>query len=78
MVSVTSASRYITSASRYHLRHQTRPSMYIRGLIPLNFAVELVSVAQQHDFNLTSSQTLKTGFRAILVKFSMDIQNIRI
>ena len=38
MVSVTSASRYITSASRYHPRYQSRSSMYIRGLIPRNFA----------------------------------------
>ena len=32
MVSVMSESQYITSASRY----QSRSSMYIRGLIPLN------------------------------------------
>ena len=45
MVSLTSASRYITSASRYitsvsrfHPRFQSRSSMYIRGLIPQNFA----------------------------------------
>ena len=38
MVSVTSTSRYITSASRYHPRYQSRSSMYIRGLIPQNFA----------------------------------------
>ena len=38
MVSVTSASRYITSASRYHPRYQSSSSMYIRGLIPRNFA----------------------------------------
>ena len=38
MVSVTSASRYITSASRYHPRYQSRSSMYIHGLIPRNFA----------------------------------------
>ena len=38
MVSVTSASHYITSASRYHPRYQSRSSMYIRGLIPLNYA----------------------------------------
>ena len=35
MVSVTSASHYITSASRYHPH---RYSMYIRGQIPRNFA----------------------------------------
>ena len=38
MISVTSASRYITSASRYHPRYQSRSSMYIRSLIPRNFA----------------------------------------
>ena len=32
IVSVTPASRYVTSASRY----QSRSSMYIRGLIPRN------------------------------------------
>ena len=38
MVSVTSASRYITSASCYHPRYQSKSSTYIRGLIPRNFA----------------------------------------
>ena len=38
MVSVTSASQYITSASRYHSRDQSKPLMYIHGLIPRNFA----------------------------------------
>ena len=38
MVSVTSVSRIITSASCYHPRYQRRPSMNIRGLIPRNFA----------------------------------------
>ena len=38
MVSVTSASRFITPASRYHPRYQSRSSMYIHGLIPRNFA----------------------------------------
>ena len=38
MVSVTSASRYITSASIYHPHYQNRTSMYIRGLIPHYFA----------------------------------------
>ena len=47
MISVTSASRYITSASRYHSRYQSGSSMYIRGLIPRNFAelVEAVPIA---------------------------------
>ena len=38
MVSVTSASRYITSATRCHQLYQSRSSMYIHGLIPQNFA----------------------------------------
>ena len=38
MVSVTSASRYIMSASHYHPCYQSRSLMYIRGLIPPNFA----------------------------------------
>ena len=37
--SKTSAARYITSGLRYHPRYQSRSSMYIRGLIPQNFAV---------------------------------------
>ena len=41
MVSVTSASRYLTSTSRY----QSRPSMYIRGLIPRN-SMELAEAVQ--------------------------------
>ena len=28
----------LTSASRYHKRYQSRSSMYVRGLIPRNFA----------------------------------------
>ena len=49
MVSVTSVSRYITSASRYHPRYQSRSSMYICGLIPWNFAelVEAVPIVRQ-------------------------------
>ena len=46
MVSVTSAARYITSASSYHPRYQSKSSMYIRCLIPRNSAelVEAVSI----------------------------------
>ena len=52
MVSVTSASRYITSASRYHPRYQRRSSMYIRDLIPRNFAklAEAVPIAINPSF----------------------------
>ena len=38
MVSVTSASRNITSASSFHSRYQRRSSMYTRGLMLWNFA----------------------------------------
>ena len=43
---MTSASCYITPASRYHPRYQSRSLMYIRGLIPGNFAelAEAVSI----------------------------------
>ena len=49
MVSVTSASRYIKSASRYHPRIQSRSSMYIRGLIPRYFA-ELAEAVPNGSF----------------------------
>ena len=38
MASVMSASRYITAASCYHPRYQSRYSMYICGLIPRDVA----------------------------------------
>ena len=55
MVYVTSASRYVTSASHYHPRYQSRSSMYIRGLIPRNFAelaeaVPIASVLNESDW----------------------------
>ena len=48
MVSVTSASCYIMSASCYHPRYKSRTSMYISALIPRNFtdfteAVQIVN-----------------------------------
>ena len=50
MVSVTSASRYITAASRYHPRYQSRSSICIRGLIPQNSAefAEVVPIDCNH------------------------------
>ena len=61
MVSVTSASRYktsryISSASRYHPRYQRRSLMYIRGLIPWNFAelTEAVPIVNS-DMNVTEA-----------------------
>ena len=58
MVSVTSASHYIMSVSHYHLPYQSRSSMYICGLIPLNFAklAEAVPIAD------TSAWPFKCGF----------------
>ena len=38
MVLVTSASRYMTSASHYHPCYQSRSSKYIHSLFPRNFA----------------------------------------
>ena len=57
MVSVTSALRYITSASSYHLCYQSRSSMYIRGLIPRNFAelAEAVPIGQYHGAELLAN-----------------------
>ena len=54
MVSVTSASRDITSASRYHPRYQSRPSMYIRGLIPRNISklAEAVPIGQANVLHI--------------------------
>ena len=51
MVSLTSAPRYIATASRYHPRYQSRSSMYIRGLIQRNFAelTEAVPIALECD-----------------------------
>ena len=51
MVSVTSASRYITSASRYHSRYKSRSSMYILVLIPRNFAELAEAVPIDHTPN---------------------------
>ena len=44
MVSVTSASRYITSASFYHPRYQSRSSMYIRGLMEFRESAKAVLI----------------------------------
>ena len=55
MVSVTSASCYTTSASRYHPRYQSRSSVYIRGLIPRNFA-------ELDEADRIGSETMKTVY----------------
>ena len=51
MVYVTSASRYITSASCYHPHYQRRSSIYICALIPRNFAelAETVPIGQEKE-----------------------------
>ena len=53
---ITSVSRYITPASSYHPRYQSRSSMYIRGLIPWNFQelaeavlIEPIIVFREHE-----------------------------
>ena len=56
MVSVTSASLYITSASLKHLHYQSRSSMYIRGLIPQNFA-EYAEAIQVDILNIVHTIT---------------------
>ena len=59
MVSVTSASRYITSATCYHPRYQSRSSMYIRSLIPRTFAelAAAVPIAFTRAFELRHEKT---------------------
>ena len=63
MVSVTSASRYITSASCYYPCYQSRSSMYIRGLIPLNFweLAEAVPIDFKHCNGVAMLQELRTS-----------------
>ena len=58
MVSVMSASRYITSASCYHPHYQSRSSMYIPGLIPRNFTELAEAVPTDPDlcYNVVCSK----------------------
>ena len=56
MVSVASASRYLTSASLYHPRYQSRSSMHIRGLIPRNFAELAEAVPIEGKLEVTDEQ----------------------
>ena len=58
MVSVTSASSYITSASLYHPRYQSRFSMFIHGLIPRNFA----ELAEAVGIGADDAPTLNAGW----------------
>ena len=77
MVSVTSASRYITSASCYHPLYQNRSSLYIRGLIPRNFAklAKAVPIASDKVTNIhKGSLTVWYKVWALYAYFS-DSQN---
>ena len=65
MVSVTSGTRYLTSASRY----QSISAMYIRGLIPWNFAelaeavpIEVVYVLLANGHSFTDNQNDCSAF----------------
>ena len=51
---MTSAARYIKSASCYNQRYQRRSSMYIRGLIQRNFAelAEEVPIDYRYDIDI--------------------------
>ena len=57
MVSVTSASRYVTSASTY----QSRSAMYIQGLIPRHFteSAEALWIACMHFLEGLSGTTCR-------------------
>ena len=63
MLSVTSMSRYITSATRYHPRYQSITSMYIRGLIPRKFAelAKTVSIEMNGEDSLGKEFVLKAA-----------------
>ena len=71
MVSVTLASCYITSTSCYHPRYQSKSSMYIRGLIPRNFAelVEVVTIDRVHvlKYAKDSNKPLTCLFNKIVI-----------
>ena len=55
---------YMTSASRYHPRYQSRSSMYIQGLIPRNFA------------ELAEAVPIETHYiRELLVSFNLQTSN---
>ena len=80
---MTTASRYITSASRYHPRYLSRSSMYIRSLIPRNFAelaeaVPIVTptwrhrVSELNPWRSTIHEHPKNQF-LILLDFSLTV-----
>ena len=66
MVSMTSASHYITSASCYHPRYQSRSQMYICGMIPRNWPGQFQLTCNRYQ-NL-----MITGL--IFLQISMNVQ----
>ena len=87
---MTSASCYITSASRYHPRYQRRFSMYIRGLILRNwlrqFRLEgkllcqtmcynIAKIVQKIHIHKTNSKFLWRVFRGNNIRHNMDVAN---
>ena len=79
MVSVTLASRYITSASRFHLRYQSRSSMYmyIRDLILRKFAelAEAVPIQIFLSVRIFSRQTDKHTYNCLMRVAQLAINN---
>ena len=80
MVSVASASRNITSASCYHPRYQSRSSMYIRGLIPRNFAeladavpISMVGVSEEVESQRMASGIVQ-AFYEFCIRFIQTLE----
>ena len=74
---MTSVSRYITSASRYHPRYQSRSSMYICALIPRNFAelAEAVPIAINPSFlHAGNEDSDQTELKPSLISVSREAQ----
>ena len=72
---MTSASRYITSASPYHPRYESRSSMYIRGLIPRNSVelAEAVPIASEACFIDKNFQTVNSFMASQLKPFDNSV-----
>ena len=66
MVSVASASCYMTSVSSYHPRYQSRSSMYIRGLIP-QMAVPILNIIWPLCLCLNNFYNLNTVYNYVMV-----------
>ena len=70
MFSVTSVSCYVTIASRY----ETRPSMYIRGLIPQNLSRQFHLISEHYKDNSTIKVQLK--YRQSKKFFALSLSDI--